>query len=146
MYDWETWVNDWKWDYHSWLLDKANTSEWWGWDALSIFPTKATQWKAIYDKFMKDETLNKFLQLKKDWATFGAMSDSEWKIIWDSVSKLKWDSSKKTFQTELRNQINDYIKAMKEKWVAIPQYSLQYGGKYPESYTGWGNSMIEDLM
>jgi hypothetical protein len=95
---------------------------------------------------MNNETLNKFLDLKKNWATFGAMSDSEWKIIWDSVSKLKWESTRDTFQTELKNQINDYIKALTKKWVSIPEYTLKYWWEYPDAYAGGTNSLIDDLM
>ena len=106
----------WAWSLHEWLIDARYDSEWnlktqFLWQTL-----KTNQWYYMF-KFLKDnQTLDKFLDAKKNWATFGAMSNAEWQIIWNAASNLQWNMSDKTFEKNLEDMIKKYDQALAKIW------------------------------
>lgn len=105
----------WKFGLHRWILDTATAENWSAlWWAII---TKAADWKSMYDYLIKNLTLDKFIDLKNNGATFGAMSEWEWKIISDSISELKWSSSNERFETVLEDLIDGYNKSLSKLWV-----------------------------
>lgn len=106
----------WWWSLHEWLIDARYDSEWnlktqFLWQTL-----KTNQWYYMF-KFLKDnQTLDKFLDAKKNWATFGAMSNAEWQIIWNAASNLQWNMNDKTFEQNLENMIKKYDQALAKIW------------------------------
>ena len=106
----------WWWSLHEWLIDARYDSDWnlktqFLWQTL-----KTNQWYYMF-KFLKDnQTLDKFLDAKKNWATFGAMSNAEWQIIWNAASNLQWNMNDKTFEQNLENMIKKYDQALAKIW------------------------------
>lgn len=108
--------SSWLWSLHEWLLDARYDKEWnlktqFLWQTL-----KTNQWYYMF-KFLKDnQTLDKFLDAKKNWATFGAMSNAEWQIIWNAASNLQWNMKDATFEKNLQDMIDNYNKALAKIW------------------------------
>ena len=105
---WENEENSWVWDYHQWTWDRlsvttdadGNLKDSW----LNPFGiiTDAAAGKSLFDYLKNNETLNKYLNLKQAGATFWSMQQAEWDMIASSVSELKWEQNKETFQANLQ--------------------------------------------
>ena len=126
LIEWEDKENSWIWDYHQWWLDRmsVDTEGEKSWVDNLINPfwsyTDATKWKSLFDYLKNNETLNKFLNLKQNWATFWAMQQAEWDMIASSVSELKWEQPKEVFQDNLKKVKERLEKQMME---IDPSYS-----------------------
>jgi hypothetical protein len=59
-----------------------------------------------------NETLQKFLDLKANGATFGAMQESEWKMVSSSANNLEWNTTNDTFENSLQKMIDAYNTAL----------------------------------
>ena len=95
---------------HSWFKDIETVENWYysfmWW--LFKWTTKAADWKALFDLLKNNETLNKFLDLKKNNASFWQMSEWEWDLVWNSTNALNWFTSDKAFEETLKKLINTY--------------------------------------
>jgi hypothetical protein len=65
--------------------------------------------------------LNELFNAKNNWASFGAMSDSEWDILWNASTNLKWNSSSKTFKNNLEEIIKSLNDAVVQWWWTLPK-------------------------
>ena len=61
-----------------------------------------------YNYVKKNQLLERFQELKKAGATFWAMSNSEWNIVWAAASKLNWQTSDSEFEAILKQMLNSY--------------------------------------
>jgi len=107
---WKTlWIKD---NPQGWLIDL--------WLAYIPF-TDAGETKAEYKTLMSRLQLNELFNAKNNWASFGAMSDSEWDILWNASTNLKWNSSSKTFKNNLENIIKSLNDAVVQWWWTLPK-------------------------
>ena len=60
---------------------------WW-----NLFTAWNTENKRIFDQLQKQLQLEELKKAKENWASFWAMSDSEWDILRDASNSLKWNS------------------------------------------------------
>jgi hypothetical protein len=85
------------------LLKRLDTLE----DAVSgglarSFDTRLPDVKADYNFIKSNMALESLMAAKAKWATFGAMSSDEWKILWDAATALNPRLSSKKFKEELQ--------------------------------------------
>lgn len=106
------WVGD---NPQRWLLDRA-INQW-------IPRTDAWEAKAQFNTLMSQLQLNSLFTAKDNWATFGAMSQGEWDILWNASTNLKWNSSWKTFETNLNNLINELVTVVTNWGGTLPQWA-----------------------
>ena len=156
LIEWEDKENSWIWDYHQWWLDRMSVDTEGGksWVDNLINPlwtyTDATKWKALFDYLKNNETLNKFLNLKQNWATFWAMQQAEWDMIASSVSELKWEQPKEVFQDNLKkvkerleNQMMELDPTYTADWWIPKDYLEKHWIKF--EYQPWPWSVNIDL-
>lgn len=156
LIEWEDKENSWIWDYHQWWLDRmsVDTEGEKSWVDSLINPlwtyTDATKWKALFDYLKNNETLNKFLNLKQNWATFWAMQQAEWDMIASSVSELKWEQPKEVFQDNLKkvkerleNQMLELDPTYTADWWISKDYLEKHWIKF--EYQPWPWSVNIDL-
>ena len=108
-----------------------------GW--LIQWQTKASEWAQMYNWLKNNQTLDKFIEAKKNGWTFGAMSEWEWKILWDAASELTWETNDTKFQETLEKMINTYDeKLAKITWKTIEEVkgSKWWGTKRTKVW-GW---------
>lgn len=76
----------WEYGMVSYLIDKIDElgADWVSWDTVK----KNKEFSAYLDNLIERKTLDYFLDLKQQWATFGAMSDAEWNIIWQATTAI----------------------------------------------------------
>lgn len=99
--------------------------------------------KRIYDQLIKQLQLNELFNAKANGATFGAMSDSEWDILWKAATSLNWKSFS-WFNAELENikqalwaaafGNNNYSK---ENWKAWKDANPLASQSYSSSSQSW---------
>lgn len=118
LLDWNK-KNSSKWagSLHSWKLDLETYKEWsyerWPrW--LFQWQTKASEWLVLYNFLKSNQSLDKFLEAKKNGWTFWQMSNAEWQLIWTAASKLNWEDNDKDFEKLLQDMIDQYNKALDE--------------------------------
>lgn len=106
---------------HSWWADLETYKEWsfsikwhtWLWRLVNYsWQTKASEWIAMYNFLKNNQSLDKFLEAKKNWWTFGSMSNAEWQLLWWAASLLNWETNDKNFEEQLQNMIDEYDKAI----------------------------------
>lgn len=71
-----------------------------------------------------------FVDLKKKWATFGAMSNEEWDAIKSAATKLDWYMSDKDWKNELntiRSTYNIAANRAKQDWLKNTAASNLWG-------------------
>ena len=112
------------------MVDKSNSTQrnvsWWMWWASQWSAELDAQWNYIADNL----TLDKFLDLKAWWATFGAMSSDEWRIIWAAASKMR----KGAWEDITFIELDDFIsRFMKE----VPDYVYEPKVKESTTQTEW---------
>lgn len=133
---------DWNKDHHgrhTWWMDKATYKEWW-WKLWPwAWQTDASEGIAMYNWLKKNQTLDKFLQAKKDWWTFGAMSEWEWKILWESASELNWETNDAHFETQLQDLIDMYNEKLQKIWVNPYGESNEQWWTKKREKQWWGN-------
>ena len=105
------WIKD---NPQKWLLDRA-INQWIPW-------TDAGEAKAQYNTLMSQLELNALFTAKNNWASFGAMSDAEWQVLWNSATNLKWNSSWDTFEKNLNNLIAELSNVVSSGWWKLPQW------------------------
>lgn len=105
----------WEWSRHSWQVDLATYEAIANWTPVDTF-----RWgQSKFDKetangvnkynFLKNsQLLEKYQQLKKAWATFGAMQKSEWDLVWSAASSLNWLSTDSEFEETLQKMLDHY--------------------------------------
>ena len=93
----------------------ANNWVWGLWGVSNMFSWEANSWKSSY-RYLKDNlTLNHLVELKQNWATFGALSNQELDAIGAAASRL--DAS--MWEDEFRKEINKmYNKMRKNAWYS----------------------------
>lgn len=73
---------------------------WWFWDSWQ------TASKDKFDQIKEQLKLEKLLEARANGATFGSMTEWEWKIIENAASSLKWDRSDSTINDEMERIIS----------------------------------------
>lgn len=108
------WNKDNRW-LHSWKLDLQTYKDWsykrWP-RGIFQWQTKASEWVILYNFLKNNQSLDTFLEAKKNWGTFGSMSNAEWQLIWWAASKLDWETNDKNFEAQLQEMIDDYNMAI----------------------------------
>ena len=116
---------------HNWRIDRATyetieTGEaqynpWYLWWQLSQkWNSETANWINKYNYVKKNQLLERFKELKQNGATFWAMSNSEWNMIWAAASKLNWLTSDDEFEATLKQMLNSYGNILAEagvEWV-----------------------------
>ena len=79
-------------------------------EAENVATLNSVLWNAnsYYDYLRDNLTLSNFLNMKKNWATFGSMSNAEWEIVWNAATNLKreqWDEAWKATIKEIANNM-----------------------------------------
>ncbi len=85
--------------------------------------------KADYNFVKKNLALESLQAAKAKWATFGAMSNEEWKILWEAATALSPRLSGKKFQEEIqniRNQIYENYPSLRTQSTQSTQQSYQF--------------------
>lgn len=114
--------SSWLWSLHEWWADLETYKEWsysykWLWWLIQWKgQTKASEWIAMYNFLKNNQSLDKFLEAKKNWWTFGSMSNAEWQLIWWAASLLNWETNDKNFEQQLQDMIDEYDKAIAKIW------------------------------
>ena len=116
LLDWQTE----KWEgLHGWWADRQTVERWY----RKVWPfewkTAAAEWYALYWYLKNNETLKKFLDLKENGATFGAMQESEWNMVRAAANKLDWNQDDATFEKFLKEMIASYDVALDKVWWAV---------------------------
>lgn len=149
------WWKSWFWWWTTWatsssssLLDDIFSLKWWGraWRITSPWAQLAS-WK-VNDKvnkfnFIKENlTLEKFVDLKNRWATFGAMSNAEREIVRNSASKLNRLMSDSEWDKELTNIYNriSWLTNMKDN----PDWSVTLNWKTYKNYSDYQKGIFVD--
>lgn len=102
------------------------TAERWYWKFWPFeWKTAAAEWVALYNYLKNNETLQKFLDLKANGATFGAMQESERKMVSSSANNLEWNTTNDTFENSLQKMIDAYNTALSKLWVDVTQSTNQ---------------------
>jgi len=79
-------------------------------DTWRFFSSDLSDYNANFEAFISNQALGNLVQLKQDWATFGALSDRELQFIQASATNLRNDLSDDAFNKEL-NRIIDSLKS-----------------------------------
>ena len=124
---------------HNWWMDKATYKEWWWKFWPWAWQTDASEGIAMYNWLKKNQTLDKFLQAKKDWWTFGSMSEWEWKILWESASELNWETNDSYFETQLQDLIDMYNEKLQKIWVNPYEKNNEEWWTNRREKQWWGN-------
>lgn len=107
--------SSWVWSRHKWQIDAATfetvvngkaMDNFWRWQ--SKFDKETANWINKYQFIKNNQLLERFQQLKKGWATFWQMSNSEWGLVWSAASKLNWWSTDEEFENTLKEMLNHY--------------------------------------
>ena len=111
-------LNSWK------TFGISDNPQWWLLDwALQIIPrSDAWEAKAQFNTLMSQLQLNALFTAKDNWATFWAMSQWEWDILWQASTNLKWNSSAWTFETNLNALIAELSNVVSSWWGTLPQW------------------------
>jgi hypothetical protein len=103
------------------------------WRILSEYslPKLISSWYADWDSaynFIRDNiTFDKLLELKKNWATFWALSDNELRAIWAAATNLNRNMSNDEFQRQLTWIYNELLRWMWEtKKLTTEQIKASY--------------------
>ena len=120
LLQWEKKENSWWWDYHTWWLDQASisTDAEWNSNAIMWITTAANAWYNKYKLLQNNQTLETYLNLKQQWATFWAMQQAEWELIAWSVNELNWNTKKWDFKTALEWLIQNYKAQLANLWIS----------------------------
>lgn len=116
---------------HNWRIDRATYetietgvaqyNPWYLWWQLSQkWNSETANWINKYNYVKKNQLLERFQELKQNGATFWAMSNSEWNMIWAAASKLNWLTSDDEFEATLKQMLNSYGNILAEagvEWV-----------------------------
>ena len=133
------WNKDNQW-LHEWWADIETAENWY----YKFWPfqwvTKASEWRAIFDELKNNEVLNKFLDLKKNNASFWAMSEWEWSIIWWATSKLKWNMTDANFEDTLEKLIKTYKKNIEK--IDPNYFKTSDQKKTEEASVFWKNAVM----
>lgn len=105
------WIKD---NPQKWLLDWA-INQW-------IPRTDAGEAKAQFNTLSSQLKLNALFTAKDNGATFGAMSDAEWQVLWDSATNLKRNSSASTFEKNLNSLIAELSNVVSSGGWKLPQW------------------------
>ena len=105
------WIKD---NPQKWLLDWA-INQW-------IPRTNAGEAKAQFNTLSSQLKLNALFTAKDNGATFGAMSDAEWQVLWDSATNLKRNSSASTFEKNLNSLIAELSNVVSSGGWKLPQW------------------------
>lgn len=92
------------------------------------------KWAAYNSQFnfvKQNLTLDKFLELKEGWATFWAMSDWEWVIVWNAATAL----SRTLELGDLQSVLDDHISALQKAipWGYNPHINIPKEWEEPQS-------------
>lgn len=109
------WNQDHQWR-HTWMADIETAEKWYYSFLWYKWVTDAAEWKAKFDMLKNNETLNKFLDLKKNNASFWQMSEWEWALIWNATSALNWNTQDEAFESTLKSLIKTYKEQLDKLW------------------------------
>ena len=123
-----TWQQNHRWK-HTWRIDTATYEAiengtpiqnnpwylWWG--LFQKYNAETANGINKFNYVKKNQLLERFQELKKAGATFWAMSNSEWNIVWAAASKLSWQTSDDEFETILKQMLNSYGNILAEAGV-----------------------------
>lgn len=96
-------------------FDALTASRWEQW----MRGTEGAYYRALIEKANAQTILQNFLDLKSQGATFGTLTDSEWKIIWDSASIL-WNFNMP--YDRYMQAVEDTIRVL-QKWIDTSKQS-----------------------
>lgn len=142
-------------EYVNWnkstLLWFSDSKQWWLFDWLGWHVPKlwwdAYDAKWYYDTLWDRLTLDKLIETKKQWATYWAMSEWEWKLLKNAATSLDWGSSSDKFQKNLEDLIWTLTRTVHEWWWKLPSnFANSAASKYVlESWKSWKyNSYLKD--
>ena len=116
--------SEWNWSRHSWQVDLATYEAianwtpvdtfWWG---QSKFDKETANWVNKYNFLKNSQLLEKYQQLKKAGASFGAMQKSEWDLVWSAASSLNWLSTDSEFEDNLQMMLDHYANILADAGV-----------------------------
>lgn len=90
--------------------------QYWAWKIPS---TSAANYKSYYDTFKSSVALQNLVNLKWQWATFGALSDNELNFIENSSTLLNDNLTYSEFMKNLNKSINDLEEWIKKRWWTV---------------------------
>ena len=89
------------------LPDKYSRSvgswQWFRWKTAKLTDDNVARWASKHNLIYNTVWMNKFLDLKSKWATFGALSDSEREAIYNAATDLDPTLSNEDYITALKN-------------------------------------------
>lgn len=112
----------WLWSLHEWWADLETYKEWsysysglW-WLIRWAGQTKASEWITLYKQLKNNQSLDKFVTARKNWVTFGSMTEWEWDMIKGAASALNWEDNDKHFEEVLQDMIDTYNEKLAKIW------------------------------
>lgn len=151
---WGGWVRSGGWMWGVWVGGWVVSSTWDAYNLQSELlsaigkirdaaDSSAIRWVNLYDPdienlkaFVKSNmTLDTFQQLKKQWVKMWSMTDSEWKLLGDTVWDVNWSMSKAAIKNALNN-VEWRLTWIKVKAPTTPAPSAATQQK-PKSTTRW---------
>lgn len=82
------------------------------WNGVTSWISTLVSWElwnalANYNYIRKNLTLQNFKDIKASWASFGAMSNAEWDIVWQAASRLSLTQSDEARKETIREIANN---------------------------------------
>lgn len=112
----------WIWSRHDWRID-LNTFYQIQWDdnfRPRLWVDQITaNWINKYNLIKNNQMLERYLELKANWAQFGVMTNSEWWIVWSTTNELNWISSDAQFESTLRKLQDNYKSIIEKNWWTV---------------------------
>ena len=76
-----------------------------------------------YENFVKNLTLNYFTDLKAEWATFGSMTEWEWKLVGDaSTTLVGYQDNIQLNKQNIKNELYDMAISLWRIMQDLPAY------------------------
>jgi len=83
-----------------------------------LFSADLADYHADFEAFISNQALGNLVQLKQDWATFGALSDKELQFIQSSATNLRGTLSDTAYKKELNRIIDTLAKGLSPERIA----------------------------
>ena len=102
------------WDEAQWAW-WLNSAQWWPFDTLVAKRRKGTKAHDAYNYYTtltSRLTLDELIKTKKQWATYWAMSEWEWKLLQSAATDLDWSNSSSKFRENLEDLIYSLVQTV----------------------------------
>lgn len=125
-------------------LYELQNMNWWDYNMASVgMPrTEGFEKRRNLENYLSNVTLNKLIESKKSWATFGALSDAELGILQNAASVLDWWLKMDDFSKEVNNMIDQMEQALRDNGRSDVIVDVKKGRNSDWSArkeVGWGN-------